>query len=60
MALKVGSVAQTEVVRSNSVVIETQSTQLGEVITGEKMTSVPLNGRSFTDLLQLQPGRFAV
>jgi hypothetical protein len=37
-------------------VIETQSTQLGEVITGEKMTSVPLNGRSFTDLLQLQPG----
>ena len=56
LALKVGSVAQTEVVRSNSVVIETQSTQLGEVITGEKMTSVPLNGRSFTDLLQLQPG----
>ena len=29
---------------------------MGEVITGEQMTAVPLNGRSFTDLLALQPG----
>ena len=28
----------------------------GEVITGAQMTGVPLNGRSFTDLLALQPG----
>src|SRR5204863_9844644 len=34
----------------------TASTQLGEVVTGKSMTSVALNGRSFTDLLALQPG----
>jgi len=32
------------------------STQLGETIAGKKMTSVPLNGRAFTDLLALQAG----
>lgn len=54
--LKVGTVSTTEVVLSNSVQIETQSTQLGEVISSRRMTSVPLNGRSYTDLLALQPG----
>ena len=29
---------------------------MGEVIEGSKMTSVPLNGRNFIDLLALQPG----
>ena len=55
-ALKVGSVSQVEEVRGNEVQIETQSTQLGEVIDSEKLTAVPLNGRAFTDLLALQPG----
>jgi hypothetical protein len=36
--------------------VETASTQLGEVVTGKSMTAVALNGRSFTDLLALQPG----
>ena len=36
--------------------VDTESTQLGEVVTGSAMTSVALNGRSFTDLLALQPG----
>jgi len=36
--------------------VETASTQLGEVVSGREMTSVALNGRSFTDLLALQPG----
>ena len=29
---------------------------MGQVITGKQMTSVPLNGRSYTDLLALQSG----
>ena len=29
---------------------------MGQVITGRQMTAVPLNGRSYTDLLSLQPG----
>jgi hypothetical protein len=36
--------------------VETASTQLGEVVSGKSMTAVTLNGRSFTDLLALQPG----
>jgi hypothetical protein len=36
--------------------LETYSSQIGEVINGEQMTAVPLNGRSYTDLLSLQPG----
>jgi len=36
--------------------VETADTQLGEVIPGSKMRAVPLNGRSYTDLLALQPG----
>jgi hypothetical protein len=36
--------------------VETASTQIGEVVTATSMTSVALNGRSFTDLMALQPG----
>ena len=41
---------------TNEVHVETSSTQVGEVVTGKEMTSVALNGRSYTDLLALQPG----
>ena len=34
----------------------TQSTQVGQVVTSRDMTSVALNGRSYTDLFALQPG----
>jgi hypothetical protein len=36
--------------------VETASTQLGDVVSSRSMTGVALNGRSFTDLLALQPG----
>jgi len=36
--------------------VETVSTQLGEVVTGAQIASQPLNGRSYTDLLAIQPG----
>jgi Carboxypeptidase regulatory-like domain len=41
---------------SEQIHVETVSTQLGDVVTGKEMTTVALNGRSFTDLLALQPG----
>jgi hypothetical protein len=56
VTLKIGSVNETEQVTSDQVQIETQNTQLGEVIESQKITAVPLNGRSYTDLLALQPG----
>jgi hypothetical protein len=43
-------------VLENAAQVETASSQMGEVVTGTQMTSVALNGRSFTDLLALQPG----
>ncbi|MFZ0795907.1 MAG: carboxypeptidase-like regulatory domain-containing protein, partial [Candidatus Korobacteraceae bacterium] len=49
---------QTEAVEvsSNPSQVDLASTQSGDLITAKKMTSVPLNGRSFTDLLATQPG----
>jgi hypothetical protein len=54
--LQVGSVSETVSVSDNALHVETVSTQMGEVITGRQMNTVPLNGRSFTDLLSLQAG----
>jgi Carboxypeptidase regulatory-like domain/TonB dependent receptor len=54
--LELGEVAEKVLVTSEAIHVETQSTQNGEVITSQKMTSVPLNGRDFTNLLSLQPG----
>ncbi len=54
--LEVGSVTESVTVTDNTLHVETTSTQLGQVITGRQMTAVPLDGRSFTDLLSLQPG----
>lgn len=36
--------------------VETVATQLGEVVSDTKMTTLSLNGRSYTDLLPIQPG----
>lgn len=55
-ALVVGKVTQTEIITSNVLQVETQSSQVGEVLDSEQMLAVPLNGRAFTDLLSLQPG----
>jgi hypothetical protein len=54
--LQVGSASETVNVTDNTLHVETTSTQLGQVITGRQMTAVPLNGRSYTDLLSLQAG----
>lgn len=54
--LQVGEQTDAITVNESAVHVETSSTQMGELITGAQMTSVPLNGRSYTDLLALQPG----
>jgi hypothetical protein len=54
--LAIGSANETVSVNDDALHVETIETQLGQVITGRQMTAVPLNGRSFTDLLSLQPG----
>ena len=55
-ALTIGGRADAVTVSESNARVETVDTQMGEVITGRQMTSVPLNGRSYTDLLALQSG----
>src|SRR5579871_6727795 len=54
--LQVAEKIEEVTVESEVPVVETASTQMGEVIKGTQMTAVALNGRSYTDLLALQPG----
>jgi Carboxypeptidase regulatory-like domain len=56
ITLDVGSVTETVDVAANAVRVETESTQLGDVVDSKKMLSLPLNGRSYLDLLGLQAG----
>jgi hypothetical protein len=46
----------TVVESTEQVHVETSSTQVGEVVSQKQMTGVALNGRSYTDLMALQPG----
>src|ERR1700722_1191296 len=55
-SLAIGERTETVTVSEAANHVETADTQLGEVITGGQMTAVPLDGRSYTDLLALQPG----
>ncbi len=41
---------------ATEVQVDTVSTHLGELVTSPQMTALPLNGRSYTDLLPIQPG----
>ncbi len=54
--LDVGAVQNQVSVEATAVQVETESTQLGDVIESQKMLSLPLNGRSYLDLLGLQAG----
>jgi hypothetical protein len=54
--LKIGGVAEELTVSDTAARIDTADTQMGEVISGTKTTAVPLNGRSYTDLIGLRAG----
>jgi len=56
ITLQVGSIEQAVEVTASSVQVETTNTQLGDVIDQKKVLSLPLNGRSYIDLLGLQAG----
>jgi hypothetical protein len=54
--LDVGTVTEQVEIVANTVQVQTESTQLGDVIDSKKMLALPLNGRSYIDLLGLQAG----
>ena len=56
VTLDIGSVTDTVEISANAVQVQTENTQLGDVIDSKKMLALPLNGRSYLDLLGLQAG----
>lgn len=56
VTLEIGGRTETITVTASAVHVETTSTQIGEVVPAATMTTLSLNGRSFTDLLAIQPG----
>jgi hypothetical protein len=56
LTLEIAERTDTVEVTADALAAETTSTQLGETLDTKKIESVPLNGRSFTDLMAVQPG----
>ena len=60
VVLQIGPQQETVTVSAAESSIDTQpdtvATHLGEVVSDKQIESVPLNGRSYTDLLAIQPG----
>src|ERR1051326_2625077 len=56
VTLALGSTQQQIEVSAAALQVETTVTQLGQVIESKKAVELPLNGRSYVDLLSLQAG----
>ena len=56
VSLQTGGVSEVVNITADAIQIETQTGTVGEVVSGEQVRELPLNGRSFTQLTQLQPG----
>jgi hypothetical protein len=57
ISLEIGTQTDTVTITTDpGVQIETAATHLGEIVSSSQMTALPLNGRSYTDLLAIQPG----
>jgi len=54
--LAIGGVGEVVTIQADEIQVETQTGALGEVITGQQVRELPLNGRSFVQLTQLVPG----
>ncbi len=54
--LDTGAVTQRVTVEANAVALETSTSELGVAIVRQEVNSLPLNGRNFTQLLDLTPG----
>ena len=56
ITLVVGAHGETVTVSEASAQVETANSQMGGLVAATKMAGLPVNGRSYTDLLALQPG----
>lgn len=56
VSMQPGEVTEVVTISAESVQVESQSGTIGEIVSGEQVRELPLNGRSFVQLTQLQPG----
>ena len=56
VTLKTGAVSETVTVQATANEVETTSSELGVAIVRTEVNDLPLNGRNFTQLLNLTPG----
>lgn len=56
LTLQVGNTSQTVTVTSTALALETTDTSLGSVMSEKQVQDLPLNGRQFSQLLELAPG----
>jgi hypothetical protein len=56
VGLRTDAVTVTESAGELQTQVDTVATHLGEVVTEKQIEALPLNGRSYTDLLAIQPG----
>jgi Carboxypeptidase regulatory-like domain len=56
VTMQLGDQNETVTVTEGAARVETSDTQLGQVINSQQITSIPLNGRSYTDLFATQVG----
>ena len=56
IALEIGQLSEVVEITADAVQVQTQTGTVGEVVSGEQVRELPLNGRSFVQLTQLQPG----
>src|SRR5208282_1437136 len=54
--MQLGAVSDTITVEANAAQVESTDMQLSAVISGNQSVDIPLNGRNWTQLMQLQPG----
>lgn len=54
--LRLGDMSEQVTVDANQVLLQTENSALGAVITGKQILALPLNGRNFVQLAQLVPG----
>jgi Carboxypeptidase regulatory-like domain/TonB dependent receptor-like, beta-barrel len=55
-SLQTGTVNQVVTVQASAVALETSTAELGEAIVQKQVNDLPLNGRNFTQMLNLTPG----
>ncbi len=56
ITLQVGSIREVMTITSEGPQLQTETSELGDVVNGEEATTLPLNGRNFAQLAQLSAG----